>query len=85
MSPLSPALCLAFAVAFHAAPVWSQPASAIGNKEKMETCKFGAAEQKLKGKAEQDFIRKCMANEPAAKRKSSNSPTAGGAKAQPSK
>ena len=41
------------------------PASAVTAKEKMETCKFGAADQKLTGKAQQDFIKKCMANEPA--------------------
>ena len=41
--------------------------SAVTSKEKMETCKFGAADQKLTGKQEQDFIRKCMANEPAKK------------------
>jgi len=43
------------------------PALALTAKEKMETCKFGAADQKLAGKAEQDFIKKCMANEPAVK------------------
>ena len=43
------------------------PALALTAKEKMETCKFGAADQKLTGKAQQDFIKKCMANEPAAK------------------
>lgn len=41
--------------------------SAVTAKEKMETCKFGAADQKLTGKQEQDFIKKCMANEPAKK------------------
>lgn len=41
------------------------PALAVTAKEKMETCKFGAADQKLTGKAQQDFIKKCMANEPA--------------------
>ena len=43
------------------------PALALTAKEKMETCKFGADDQKLTGKAQQDFIKKCMANEPAAK------------------
>lgn len=51
------ALTLAFAA----------PAFALTAKEKMETCKFGAADQKLSGKQERDFIRKCMADEPAAK------------------
>ena len=36
----------------------------------MEICKFGAKDQSLTGKAEQDFIKKCMANEPAAKKTS---------------
>jgi hypothetical protein len=43
------------------------PALAITAQEKMETCKFGAADQKLTGKKEQDFIKKCMADEAAAK------------------
>ena len=54
-------VALAFAIAAAA------PASAITAKEKMETCKFGAADQQLTGKKQQDFIKKCMANEPAAK------------------
>jgi len=58
---------LAALIAALAAPALGQPQSAVSSKEKMETCKFGAQEQKLKGKAEQDFIRKCMANEPAPK------------------
>jgi hypothetical protein len=45
----------------------ASPALALTAKEKMETCKFGAADQQLTGKKEQDFIKKCMANEPAAK------------------
>jgi hypothetical protein len=40
----------------------SAPASALTSKEKMETCKFGAEDQKLKGAAKQKFINKCMAN-----------------------
>jgi hypothetical protein len=51
---------------FSAVLLFSAPASALTAKEKMETCKFGAADQKLTGKKEQDFIKKCMANEPAA-------------------
>jgi hypothetical protein len=43
------------------------PAIALTAKEKMETCKFGAEDQELTGKKAQDFIKKCMANEPAAK------------------
>jgi hypothetical protein len=40
----------------------SAPAAALTAKEKMETCKFGADDQKLKGKERQNFINKCMAN-----------------------
>lgn len=64
----------AFAAALIAAfpnPAASQPKSAISAKEKMEICKFGAQDQKLKGKAEQDFIKKCMAAEDAQAKPSS--------------
>ncbi|HZP77233.1 MAG TPA: PsiF family protein [Pseudolabrys sp.] len=44
------------------------PASALTTKEKMDTCKFGADHQKLKGKARSSFIAKCMANEKPAKK-----------------
>jgi hypothetical protein len=54
-----------FAAALAALLVLGTPALAVTAKEKMETCKFGAADQKLTGKAQQDFIKKCMANEPA--------------------
>jgi hypothetical protein len=39
------------------------PASAITPQQKMETCKFGADDQKLTGAARKLFISKCMANE----------------------
>jgi len=55
----------ALAAGLAAAMVFAAPAFAITAQEKMDTCKFGAADQKLTGKKEQDFIRKCMANEPA--------------------
>jgi len=58
----------AFAAALAATLILAgTPALALTAKEKMETCKFGADDQKLTGKAQQDFIKKCMANEPAAK------------------
>lgn len=38
----------------------ANPASAISSKEKMETCKFGADNQKLTGAKRNAFIRKCM-------------------------
>lgn len=41
------------------------PALAITAKEKMETCKFGADDQKLAGAARKSFLAKCMANSDA--------------------
>ena len=38
------------------------PSFAITSKEKMATCKFGAEDQNLKGKARDAFMKKCMAN-----------------------
>jgi len=40
----------------------SAPSFALTAKEKMATCKFGADDQKLQGKARSAFIKKCMAN-----------------------
>jgi psiF repeat len=36
------------------------PVSALSSKEKMETCKFGADDQKLTGAKRNAFIKKCM-------------------------
>ena len=41
------------------------PALALTTKEKMETCKFGADDQKLAGAARKGFMTKCMANSDA--------------------
>ena len=38
----------------------ASPASAVTYKQKMETCKFGADNQKLTGKKRSAFIHKCM-------------------------
>ena len=38
------------------------PASAITTKQKMETCKFGADDQKLTGAKRTAFLKNCMAN-----------------------
>jgi hypothetical protein len=53
------------------AAVGQQQPSAATEQDKMETCKFGAAEQKLTGAKEREFIRKCMAKDdaPASKKK----------------
>ncbi len=47
------------------------PGYAITAKEKMVTCKFGADDQKLAGKARTTFISRCMATSdaPAARAK----------------
>jgi hypothetical protein len=39
------------------------PAAALTAEEKMETCKFGADNQKLTGAKRTAFIKRCMANE----------------------
>jgi hypothetical protein len=51
-----------------AALALAAPAHAVTSKEKMETCKFGADDQKLAGAARKSFMSKCMANEAPAKR-----------------
>jgi hypothetical protein len=38
------------------------PASAITKVQKMETCKFGADDQKLEGAKRKTFLNNCMAN-----------------------
>ena len=38
------------------------PASALTAKQKMETCKFGADDQKLTGAKRTAFLKNCMAN-----------------------
>ena len=48
------------------------PASALTPKQKMETCNFGADDQKLTGAKRKAFVAKCMSNKndkrgPAAK------------------
>ncbi len=40
----------------------ASPASAATNEQKMETCKFGADDQKLDGAKRKAFMAKCMAN-----------------------
>lgn len=50
----------------------ASPASALTKEQKMETCKFGADDQKLTGAKRTAFIAKCMSNKddkrgPAAK------------------
>jgi hypothetical protein len=49
----------------------ASPASAVTYKQKMETCKFGADDQKLAGAKRNAFIKKCMGKgnyQPAARK-----------------
>lgn len=51
------------ALAGLAAPfMLSTPAVAATAKQKQETCKFGADEQKLTGAARKSFMSKCLSN-----------------------
>ena len=52
-------ICAAFLAAIMLAPTSSFAATA---KQKMETCKFGADDQKLTGTARKKFMSNCMAN-----------------------
>ena len=38
------------------------PCYAVSSKDKMATCKFGADDQHLQGKARAAFIKKCMSS-----------------------
>ncbi len=50
------------AAAMLAATLPSAPSFALTAKDKMATCKFGADDQKLQGKARNAFMKKCMSN-----------------------
>lgn len=52
----------------------SVPAQALTTKQKMETCTFGANDQKLKGAARKSFMSKCMANTDAPMKKPKAAP-----------
>jgi hypothetical protein len=55
-------------VSILAALAFAAPAQAVTAKQKAETCKFGADDQKLAGAARTSFMSKCMASEGAPKR-----------------
>jgi hypothetical protein len=64
------------------------PSFAVTAKEKMETCKFGADDQKLQGAARTKFLKNCMANRndprgPAAGAAAAARPPAAGAMPPP--
>ena len=61
------------------------PALAATQAEKMETCKFGAENQNLKGAKRDAFIKRCMGSgnyEPAARRNAPKTPPAAAAPAE---
>ena len=45
-----------------AAYILATPAIAATNEQKMETCKFGADDQKLEGAKRKSYMAKCMSN-----------------------
>jgi hypothetical protein len=50
------------------------PALALTAKQKMDTCKFGANDQKLTGAARTAFIKKCMKDAPMERHKPAAAP-----------
>lgn len=54
--------------------IYGTPAFALTAKQKMETCKFGADDQKLKAAARQTFLSKCMANTDAPAKRAKPAP-----------
>jgi len=50
------------AVAVFVPFLFASPASALTYKQKLETCTFGANDQKLTGAKRKSFIARCMAN-----------------------
>jgi len=52
----------ALAAAASAMMLFGAPCFALTSKDKMATCKFGADDQKLQGKARAEFLKKCMSN-----------------------
>jgi hypothetical protein len=55
---------LAAAILVALSPVFSfwAPSYAVTSKDKIATCKFGADDQHLQGKARSAFMKKCMSN-----------------------
>ena len=55
-------LCCALAAVVLAVVLPCAPTYAVTSKDKMATCKFGADDQHLQGKARAAFMKKCMSN-----------------------
>lgn len=54
--------CRTLAMAVMVALSLCSPSHAVTSKDKMATCKFGADDQHLQGKARSAFMKKCMSN-----------------------
>ncbi len=59
------------------------PALAVTAKQKMETCKFGADDQKLTGAARAAFMKKCMSSKNDPRGPAAGTPAAAGAPTAP--
>jgi psiF repeat len=57
-----------------AAYVLATPAVAATNEQKMETCKFGADDQKLEGAKRKAYMAKCMSNKDSPRGKAVGTP-----------
>jgi psiF repeat len=69
----------AFMAAVLIAMLLAGPSFAVTAKQKMETCKFGADDQKLTGTTRTAFMKKCMANRDDPRGPATGAaPTAGG-------
>ncbi len=55
-------IVLSLAAAVAVPLLLANPAAAITAKQKMDTCKFGADDQKLTGAKRSAFLKNCMAN-----------------------
>ena len=55
----------------------SAPSFAVSAKDKMATCKFGADDQHLQGKARTAFMKKCMSNNDEPRGPGGGAPAAG--------
>jgi hypothetical protein len=55
-------IVLSLAAAVAVPLLLANPAAAVTSKQKMETCKFGADDQKLTGPKRSAFLKNCMAN-----------------------
>jgi hypothetical protein len=76
-------LLIAMPVAVPLALVPSAPSFAVSAKDKMETCKFGADDQKLEGAARSAFMKKCMSNRNDPRGPGVGTPAAAGAPPPP--